>query len=133
MPVHMIVGGLTVRRPRVIDFEGGHFEREIALWGVRWYVAYPIGYRELEEMMAERGVEVDHSGLNRRVLKYVPLLDQTFRMRNRRVGGSWRMDESCVRIRGRWKYLYRAVDKAGDTIDFLLTAKRDRKAALRFL
>ncbi|MGH7049459.1 MAG: IS6 family transposase, partial [Acetobacteraceae bacterium] len=76
----------------MIDFAGSHFEREIALWGVRWYVAYPIGYRELEEMLAERGVEVDHSGLNRRVLKYVPLLDQTFRMRNRRVGGNWRMD-----------------------------------------
>jgi len=96
-------------------------------------VAYPISYRQLEEMMEERGVEVDHSSLNRRVLKYAPLLDQAFRARKRRVGGSWRMDETCVRIRGQWKYLYRAVDKAGNTVDFLLTAKRDHKAAVRFL
>lgn len=67
------------------------------------------------------------------MLKYVPSLDQAFRKRKRPVGISWRMDETYVRIKGAWKYLYRAVDKAGDTVDFLLTAKRDRKAALRFL
>jgi putative transposase len=117
----------------VIDFKGSHFEREIVLWGVRWYVAYPISDRQIEEMMEERGVEVDHSTLNRWVLKYVPLLEQAFRVRKRRVGGSWRMDKTDVRTKGRWKYLYRAVDKAGNTVDFLLTAKRDRKAALRFL
>jgi putative transposase len=68
-------------------------------------VAYPISYRQLEEMMKERGVEVDHSSLNRWVLKYAPLLDQAFRARKRQVGGSWRMDETYVRIRGQWKYL----------------------------
>src|SRR5271165_2418118 len=79
----------------MIEFKGSHFEREIVLWGVRWYVAYPISYRQLEEMMEERGGEVDHSTLNRWVLKYVPLLDQAFRLRKRRVGGSWRMDGHC--------------------------------------
>ena len=117
----------------MVDFKGSQFERGIILWGVRWYVAYPISYRQLEEMMAERGVEVDHSSLNRWVLKYTPLLEMAFRQRKRPVGGSWRLDETYISIRGQWKYLYRAVDKAGDTVDFLLTAKRDRSATARFL
>ena len=81
----------------------------------------------------EHGVEVDHATLNRWVLKYVPLLEQEFRVRKEAVSSSWRMDETYVRVKGNWKYLYRAVDKAGATVDFLLTPKRDRKAALRFL
>jgi putative transposase len=89
--------------------------------------------RQIEEMMGERGVEVDHSTLHRWVLKYVPALEKAFLARKRPVAGSWRMDETYVRIKGTWKYLYRAVDKTGATVDFLLTAKRDRKAALRFL
>jgi putative transposase len=96
-------------------------------------VAYPISYRQFEEMTEERGVEVDHSTLNRWVVKYAPLLELEFRARKRQVGCSWRMDETYVKVKGVWKYLYRAVDKAGATVDFLLTAKRDRKAALRFL
>jgi putative transposase len=118
---------------QMIEFKGSHFERDVILWAVRWYVAYPISYRQLEEMMEEHGVEVDHATLNRWVLKYVPLLEQEFRVRKEAVGPSWRMDETYVRVKGTWKYLYRAVDKAGATVDFLLTAKRDRKAALRFL
>ena len=119
----------------MIEFKGSHFEREVILWGVRWYVAYPISYRQLEEMMDERGVEVDHSTLNRWVVKYVPLLEAQFRARKRPVGSSWRLDETYVKVKGVWKYLYRAVDKPkpGATVDFLLTAKRDCKAALRFL
>jgi len=117
----------------MMDFKGSQFERDIILWGVRWYVAYPISYRQLEEMMQERGVEVDHSSLNRWVLKYTPALEKVFRQRKRLVGTSWRMDETYISVKGQWKYLYRAVDKAGCTVDFLLTAKRDRNAALRFL
>src|ERR1700692_4667646 len=116
----------------MIEFKGSHFEREVILWGVRWYVAYPISYRQLEEMMQDRGVEVDHSTLNRWVLKYVPLLDKQFRARKRQVGARWRMDETYVKVKGAWRYLYRAVDKTGATVDFPLTAKRDGKAALRF-
>ena len=116
----------------MIDFKGSQFEREIILWGVR-YVAYSINYRQLEEMMGERGVEVDHSSLNRWVIKYTPLLEMAFRQRKRPVGTSWRMDETYISVKGQWKYLYRAVDKAGHTVDFLLTANRDRKAASRFL
>src|SRR3984957_20558253 len=117
----------------MIEFKGSHFEREVILWGVRWYVAYPISYRQLEEMMDERGVEDDHSTINRWVVKYVPLLEKQFRARNRPVRSSWRLDETYVKGKGAWSYLYRAVDKAGATVDFMMTAKRDRKAALRFL
>ena len=117
----------------MIDFKGSHFEREIILWGVRWYVAYPISYRQLEEMMEERGVEVDHSTLNRWVRKYAPEVEKQFRRRTRPVGTSWRMDETYVRVKGQWKYLYRAVDKEGQTVDFLLTARRNHAAAKRFL
>ena len=117
----------------MIEFKGSDFECDVILWGVRWYVAYPISYRQLEEMMEERGVDVDHSTLNRWVVKYAPELDREFRSRMRPVGSSWRLDETYVKIKGSWKYLYRVVDKAGATVDFLLTAKRDRKAALRFL
>jgi hypothetical protein len=105
----------------MIEFKGNHFERDVILWAVLWYVAYPISYRQLEEMMEEHGVEVDHGTLNRWVLKYVPLLDQEFRARKRPVGSSWRMDEIYMRVKGSWKYLHRAVDKAGGTADFLPT------------
>ena len=117
----------------MMDFKGSHFEKEIILWGVRWYVAYPISYRQLEEMMGERGVTVDHSTLNRWVIKYAPEVEKAFRRRQRPVGRSWRLDETYVKIKGKWAYLYRAVDKAGQTIDFLLTPNRDRDAAEAFL
>jgi putative transposase len=117
----------------MIEFKGSHFEKEIILWGVRWYVAYPISYRQLEEMMQERGVAVDHSTLNRWVVKYSPEFEKQFRQHKRPVGMSWRMDETYVRVKGQWKYLYRAVDKEGHTIDFLLTPNRDRDAAEAFL
>jgi transposase-like protein len=116
-----------------VEFKGSHFEKEIILWGVRWYVAYPISYRQLEEMMQERGVSVDHSTLNRWVIKYAPEFERQFRRRQCPVGRSWRMDETYVKIKGKWAYLYRAVDKDGHTIDFLLTPTRDRDAAEAFL
>jgi putative transposase len=117
----------------MIDFKGSHFEKEIILWGIRWYVAYPISYRQLEEMMQERGVSVDHATLNRWVIKYALEFEKQFRRRQQPVGKSWRMDETYVRVKGQWKYLYRAVDKEGLTIDFLLTPNRDRDAAEAFL
>jgi transposase-like protein len=117
----------------MIDFKGSQFEKELILWGVRWYVAYPISYRQLEEMMQERGVSVDHSTLNRWVIKYGPECEKQFRHRQRPVGTSWRMEEPSVRVKGEWQYFYRAVDKAGQTIDFLLTPQRDRGAAAAFL
>ena len=117
----------------MIDFQGNQFEKEIILWGVRWYGAYPISYRQLEEMMGERGVAVDHSTLNRWVIKYAPEFEKAFRRRQCPVGRSWRMDETYVKIKEKWAYLYRAVSKEGHTIDFLLTPTRDRDAAEAFL
>jgi len=116
-----------------MDCKGAHFEKEIIFWGVRWYVAYPISYRQLEEMMSKRGVTVDHSTLNRWVVKQAPAIEKQFRCRQRAIGRSWRMDETDVKIRGRWAYLSRAVDKDGQTVDFLLTPQRDRAAALACL
>ena len=89
-------------------------------------------FRNLEEMMAERGILVDHSTLHRWVIRLMLLLDKAFRRHKRSVGRRWRMDETYIKIKGQWRYLYRAVDTAGQTIDFLLTAKRDAAAALRF-
>src|SRR5215470_6078901 len=98
----MIVVGLVRETLVMIEFKGSHFEREVILWGIRWYVAYPISYRQLEEMMQERGVEVDHATLNRWVLKYVPQLEAAFRARKRLVGTSWRLDETYVKIKMLW-------------------------------
>jgi len=116
-----------------MNFKGSQFERDIILWAVRWYVAYPLSYRQLEEMMGERGVAVDHSTLNRWVIKYAPEFQKAFRRRQCPVGRSWRLDETYVKIKGKSAYLYRAVDKKGLTIDFLLTPTRDRDAAEAFL
>jgi transposase-like protein len=110
-----------------------HYPLEIMLTCVRWYVAYPLSLRHIEEMMHERGVFVDHTTIHRWALKILPVLALAFRRRKRPVGSSWRMDETYVLVGGQWKYLYRAVDRDGDTVDFLLTAKRDLAAARRFL
>ena len=116
-----------------ISFKGAHFPPEVILMGVRWYVAYPLSTRHVEELMKERGVDVDHSTINRWTIKYSPLLEEAFDRRKRPVWVSWRMDETYVKVKGEWRYLYRAVDKHGQTIDFLLTEHRDTAAALRFL
>jgi transposase-like protein len=104
----------------------------VILLCVRWYVAWSLSLRTLEEMMAERGLEVDHSSVHRWVIKLVPLFEKAFRKHKRPVGKSWRMDETYVKVRGQWKYLYRAVDTAGNTVDFLLRAHRDKAAARRY-
>ena len=104
------------------------------LWAVRWYCRYPVSYRDLEAMMSERGVAVDHSTIYRWVQHYAPEVEKRLRWQCRRARSrSWRVDETYVRVRGKWAYLYRVVDKFGDTIDFYLSATRNTKAAKRFL
>jgi putative transposase len=117
----------------MLSFKGAHFVRDIILTCVRWYLAYPLSYRQVEELMEERGVSVDHATINCWVLKYSAQLEQAFHHRKRPVGRSWRMDETYIKVKGEWRYLYRAVDKTGQTIDFLLTEQRDEPAATRFL
>ncbi|HEY4047479.1 MAG TPA: IS6 family transposase [Acidobacteriaceae bacterium] len=109
-----------------------HYPLDVILTCVRWYVAYPLSLRHLEEMMSGRGISVDHSTVHRWAMKLLPVLEKTFRRHKRTVGKSWRMDETYIKVKGQWKYLYRAVDKAGNTVDFLLRAQRDRLAAQRY-
>ena len=116
----------------MLKMKGMRFPKEIILLCIRWYAAYPLSYRNLEEMMQERGVYVDHSSVSRWAVKFLPMLEKIFRKHKRPVGVSWRMDETYIKVNGQWKYLYRAVDKEGATIDFLLRAKRDTVAARRF-
>jgi transposase-like protein len=113
-------------------FKWRHFSPDIILWGVRWYCLYPLSYRQLEEMMCDRGVEVDHSTLSRWVQKYAPEIDKRCRPHLQPTNDSWRVDETYIKVKGEDKYLYRAVDSDGNTLDFLLTAKRDAKAVKRF-
>ena len=110
-----------------------HFQAEIILLNVRGYCRYSLSYRDLEEMMAERGLSVDHNTINRWVLQYGPELDKQCRPHLRPTNDSWRVDETYVKVKGEYKYLYRAVDSSGQTLDFMLSAKRDAKAAKRFL
>ena len=123
-----------VRSWRMNDFKGRHFGGEIVLWAVRWYCRYPISYRDLEAMMTERGVAVDHSTIYRWVQRFAPEMEKRLRWQWRRPRSrSWRIDETYVRVRGQWAYLYRALDKFGNTLDFYLSSTRNTKAAKRFL
>ncbi len=116
----------------MISFKGRRFPKDIILMGVRWKLAYALSYRDIEEMMSERGVGIDHSNVQRWVVKYSPELEQAFCKRKKAVGSSWRLDETYIKVNGNWVYLYRAVDKQGATVDFMLSEKRDRPAVMKF-
>ena len=114
------------------SFKGRQFTAEVILWAVRWHLMFPISYRDRELMLADRGVDVGHTTLFRWIQAYAPELEKRIRPRLGRSDCSWRVDETYVRVKGRWTYLYRAVDSRGRTIDFLLSARRDAEAAKRF-
>ena len=122
-----------MRKNRAPVFRGRHFHDELIVLCVRWYLRYSLSYRDLEEMMAERGLRVDHSTIARWVLRYAPILNERMRRHLRRPNRSWRVDETYVRVGGKWTYLYRALDSEGNTIEFMLSPYRDRIAAKRFL
>ena len=113
-------------------FKGRHFEQSVILLCVRWYLSYGLSLRDLKEMMAERGISVDHSTIHRWVVHFAPLLADLFNRRKRAVTGKWHADETYIKVRGRWTYLYRAIDSNGDTVEFRLSEHRDLSAAKRF-
>jgi transposase-like protein len=114
------------------SFKWKHYEGKIILLNVRWYLKYPLSYRNLKEMMIERGIQVDHSTIMRWVHQYSPEIEKKIRKYLRPTDNSWRVNETSVKVKGEWKYLYRAVDSTGNTVDFMLSSKRDREAAKRF-
>ncbi len=113
-------------------FKRRHFDSSIIILCVRWYITYKLSYRDLRDMMAERDVDLSHTTILRWVQHYIPEFEKKWNRLARPVGRSWRVDESYIRVRGEWKYLYRAVDKQGDTVDFLLSQHRDIAAAKWF-
>ncbi len=114
------------------EFAGRHFTADVILWAVRWYLQFPISYRDLERMLADRGVLVDHTTVSRWTQRYAPEIERRLRPHLRMTNGSWRVDETYIKVKGRWTYLYRAVDSRGQPIDFLLSAKLNAAAAWRF-
>jgi transposase-like protein len=114
-------------------FKGRHFDQEIVVLCVRWYLSFKLSYRDLVAMMGERGIDMAHTTILRWVQQYTPEFQKRWNRFARPVGGSWRMDETYIRVKGEWTYLYRAVDKAGKTVDFYLSRKRDVSAAKAFL
>jgi transposase-like protein len=113
-------------------FKWRHYEGEIILLCVRWYLRYALSYRDLEEMMSERGLRVVHTTIYRWVQRFAPELDKRMRPHLKKSNDSWRVDETYVKVRGQWMYLYRAVDSSGQTLDFLLNQTRSKRAAKRF-
>ncbi len=113
-------------------FKWRHYQSEVILLCVRWYLSYPLSYRQVKEMVNERGLSVDHTTVFRWVQEYSPEIDKRCRLYLKPTNDSWRVDETYILVKGKQKYLYRAVDSQGNTLDFLLTAKREALAAKRF-
>jgi putative transposase len=114
-------------------FKGRHFDRPVNLLSIRWSLAYNLSLRNLEEMMAERGISVDHATIHRWVVRYSPELLERFNARKRAVTARWHVDETYIRVRGQWRSLYRAIDSHGDTVEFWFSERRNLTAAKRFL
>ncbi len=116
----------------MISFKGKHYPKDVILFAVFFYLRYAVSYHDLEEIMQERRVDVDHSTLNRWVIEYAPLVAAEAQKRKAPTSRSWRTDEIYLKVKGRWTYLYRAVDKFGKTLDFMLSEQRDEAAAEAF-
>jgi transposase, IS6 family len=129
-----MIGALVMPLPgRPKPFKYRHFEPQIILLCLRWYLRYSLSYRDLEEMMVERGLSVDHTSIYRWVQHYAPLVEKRCRAKLKPTNDSWRVGETYVKIKGEWMYLYRAVDSDGNTVEFMLSPTRDAVSAKRFL
>jgi transposase-like protein len=116
-------------RPAI--FKWRQTEPELILCAVRWYLRYSLSFRDVEELLSERGLEADHTTIWRWVQRYGPELEERLRRHLKPTNKSWRVDETYVRVKGRWCYLYRAIDSTGATIDFVLSGLRDAATAKR--
>src|SRR5579871_4555171 len=116
------------RVPHANPFKWRHHQAEMILLCMRWYLRYSLSYRDLEEMMIERGLRIDHSTIARWVLAFAPELEKRVKPQLKPTGDSWRVDETYLKVKGQWVYQYRAVDSAGNTLDFRLSATRDAQA-----
>ena len=118
----------------MLYFTGRHFTKFLILQALRWYLSYPLSYRHVEELMKDRGVNVDHSTIKRWVIRYAKDLEATFSKKFRKYGSyvSWKMDETYLKHKGKDIYLYRAIEKCGDTLEFMVSAKRDEESARKF-
>jgi putative transposase len=114
-------------------FKGHCYPKSIILQAVYFKLRFTLSYRDVEELLKIRGIQVDHATIQRWVFKFTPMIEKEFRKKKRQVGKRWRMDETYIKVKGEWRYLYRAVDKEGNTVDFLLTKRRQRMSAQSFL
>jgi transposase-like protein len=128
---------MRTRRPRPVPaprsaFAGFRFPPDVIVLAVRWYLRFGLSYRDVEELLVERGIEVDHVTIYRWVQRFTPLLADAARPGRHAVGGRWFVDETYVKVAGRWRYVYRAIDQVGQVIDIFVSARRDTTAARRF-
>ena len=117
----------------MISFKGKQYLKNVILMAVRWYIAYPLSYRDIEELLKERGLNIDHATVNRWVIEYSPQLLEKFKKKRKRLNTSWRMDETYIKVKGKWMYQYRAVDKKGVTIASVLKIRKVLRKKLTFL
>jgi transposase, IS6 family len=128
---------MRTRRPRLASvvraaFAGFCFPPDVIVLAVRWYLRFALSYRDVEELLAERGVEVDHVTIYRWVQRFTPLLAEAARPCRHAVGDRWQVDETYVKVAGRWRYVYRAIDQFGQVVDVFISPRRDLRAARRF-
>ncbi len=128
---------MRLRRPRAAPlprsaFAGFRFPPDVIVLAVRWYLRYGLSYRDIEELLAERGIEVDHVSIYRWVQRFTPLLTEAAQPCRHLVGDRWQVDETYVKVAGQWRYVYRAIDQFGQVIDVFVAPRRDAKAARRF-